>query len=67
MLRSLTCKDMREHLLRPHILRMYTPTQILAKVDLLPIENNSEKRKRPKKYKSYQILRRLVVVLLLFT
>ena len=43
------------------------PPQILAKVDLLPIDNNSEKLKRAKKYKPYQIPRKLLVTLLLFT
>ena len=43
------------------------PRQILAKVDLLPIDNDSEEKKRVKKYKPYQIPRKLLVTLLLFT
>ena len=39
----------------------------LAKVDLVPIDNNSTKIKGAKKYKPYKILRRLLVTLLLFT
>ena len=41
--------------------------QILAKVDLLPIDNLSEKKKIAKKYKSYQIPQKLLITLLLFT
>ena len=41
--------------------------QILTKVDLVPIDNNSTKIKGAKKYKPYKILRRLLVTLLLFT
>ena len=41
--------------------------QILAKVDLLPIDNNSEQIKGAKKYKPYQIPRKLQVTLLLLT
>ena len=41
--------------------------QILAKVDLLPIDNNSKKKNEAKKYKPYQIPRKLQVPSLLFT
>ena len=41
--------------------------QILAKVDLVPINNNSKKKKGAKKYKSCKIPRKLLVTLLLFT
>ena len=41
--------------------------QILAKVDLLPIDNNSKKKNEAKKYKPYQIPRKLQVPPLLFT
>ena len=35
--------------------------QIFAKVDLLPIGNNSEKKKITKKYKLFQVTRKLLV------
>ena len=38
---------------------------IFAKVDLLPIDNDSEKKKGAKKHKSYQIPRKLLLTLLL--
>ena len=41
--------------------------QIFAKVDLVPIDNNSKKIKGAKKYKPYKIPRKLLVTLLLFT
>ena len=41
--------------------------QILAKVDLYPIDNNSEKKKGATKYKPYKIRQKLLVTLLLFT
>ena len=41
--------------------------QILVKVDLVPIDNNSKKIKGAKKYKPYKIPRKLLVTLLLFT
>ena len=41
--------------------------QIFAKVDPLLIGNDSEKKKGAKKYKPYQIPRKLLVTLLLFT
>ena len=41
--------------------------QILAKAGLLPIDNLSEKKKRAKKYKSYQIPGKLLITLLLLT
>ena len=41
--------------------------QILAKVELLPIDNLSEKKKRAEKYKSYQVPRKLLITLLLST
>ena len=43
------------------------PPKILAKVDLVPIDNNSKKIKGAKKYKPYKIPRKLLVTLLLFT
>ena len=43
------------------------PSQIFAKIDLLPIENNSEKKKVTKKYKPLQISRKLLVTLLWLT
>ena len=39
--------------------------QIFAKVDLLPIDNDSDKKKGAKKHKPYQIPRKLQVTLLL--
>ena len=41
--------------------------QIFAKVDLLPIENDSEKKKIVKEYKLVQILRKLLITILLST
>ena len=41
--------------------------QIFAKVDLLPIDNDSKKKKGAKKHKPYQIPRKLLVTLLLST
>ena len=41
--------------------------QIFAKVDLLQIDNDSEKKKGAKKHKPYQIPRKLLVTLLLST
>ena len=41
--------------------------QSSAKVDLVPIDNNSKKKKGAKKYKPYKIPRKLLVTLLLFT
>ena len=38
--------------------------QIFAKVDLLPIDNDSEKKKVTQKYKSFEIPRKLLVTLL---
>ena len=37
------------------------PPQIFAKVDLLPIENNGEKKKVAKNYKPIQILQKVLV------
>ena len=37
------------------------------KVDLLPIKNNSEKKKIAKEYKTFQILRKFLITLLLST
>ena len=42
-------------------------SQIFAKVDLLPIENDSEKKKIVKEYKLVQILRKLLITILLST
>ena len=39
--------------------------QVFAKVDLLPIENDSEKKKVAKKYKSLQIPQKLLLATLL--
>ena len=39
--------------------------QIFAKVDLLPIDNNSEKKSAAKKHTAYPIPRKLLVTLLL--
>ena len=39
--------------------------RIRTKVDLLPIDNDSEKKKGAKKHKTYQIPRKLLVTLLL--
>ena len=41
--------------------------QIFAKVDLLQIDNDSEKKKGAKKHKPYQIPRKLLLTLLLST
>ena len=43
------------------------PPQIFAKADLLPIDNDSEKKKVAKKYIPYQIPRKLLITLLLST
>ena len=43
------------------------PSQILIKVDLVPIDNNSKKIKGAKKYKPYKIPGKLPVTLLFFT
>ena len=40
-------------------------SQIFAKVDLLPIDNDSQKKRGAKKHKPYQIPRKLLVTLLL--
>ena len=41
--------------------------QIFSKVDFLPIDNDSEKKKEKKKYKPLQIPHKLLVTLLLST
>ena len=42
-----------------------SPPQIFAKVDLLPIDIDSKKKKGAKKHKPYQSPRKLLVTLLL--
>ena len=49
------------------LLKPVEPPQIFAKVDLFPIDNDSEKKKVAKKYKPSQIPRKLLVTLLLST
>ena len=43
------------------------PPQILAKLDLVPIDSNSKKKKGAKKYKPYKIPQKVLITLLLFT
>ena len=44
-----------------------SPPQILAKLDLVPIDSNSKKKKGAKKYKPYKIPQKVLITLLLFT
>ena len=43
------------------------PPQILAKLELVPIDSNSKKKKGAKKYKPYKIPQKVLITLLLFT
>ena len=43
-----------------------SPPQIFAKVHLLPIDNDSENKRRAKKHKPYQIRRKLLEPFFLF-
>ena len=43
------------------------PPQILAKLDLVPVDSNSKKKKGAKKYKPYKIPQKVLITLLLFT
>ena len=42
------------------------PPNVFAKFDLLPIDNDSKKKKVAKNYKPFQIPQKLLVTLLLF-
>ena len=46
---------------------LFRPVETGGGENLLPIHNNSEKKQRAKKYKPYQIPRKLLVTVLLFT
>ena len=43
------------------------PPQILAKLDLVPVDSNNKKKKGAKKYKPYKIPQKVLITLLLFT
>ena len=43
------------------------PPQILAKLDLVPVDSNSKNKKGAKKYKPYKIPQKVLITLLLFT